>query len=134
MSMPKETLSADQSSLSSVGQTKESYNAETPHANTTNADLESKLGHNELDSPRIEKKSTRFYITIAILCLSSVVASMDSVIVAAVLNAIAADLNASSTDAFWVGTSFLMAQTVNRTASRIKHIRPELQEKKIELS
>jgi MFS family permease len=37
---------------------------------------------------------------------------MDAVIVAACLSAIAADLHGSSVESFWIGTAFLLTQTV----------------------
>lgn len=59
-----------------------------------------------------EKKSLKFKIAIFMICLGSVLVSMDSVIVAAALPAITVDLDGSSLEAFWVGTSYLLAQTV----------------------
>lgn len=58
------------------------------------------------------KKSFRFKLTITFLCVVSLVASIDAVIVAACLAAIAEDLGGDSLKTFWVGTSFLLAQTV----------------------
>jgi MFS family permease len=70
----------------------------------------------ELASPAAEAKSQpkslRFKLTVFFLCTVTVVGSMDAVIVAACLQAIAEDLNSSSIESFWVGTSFLLAQTV----------------------
>ncbi|KAI0007586.1 MFS general substrate transporter [Xylariaceae sp. FL0662B] len=57
-------------------------------------------------------KSLRFKLTVFFLCAVTVVGAMDAVIVAACLQAIAADLDSSSVESFWVGTSFLLAQTV----------------------
>jgi uncharacterized Tic20 family protein len=59
-----------------------------------------------------EKKSFKFKVTIFMLCLVSVVVSMDSVIVAATLPAIIVALKSGSLEGFWVGTSYLLAQTV----------------------
>jgi hypothetical protein len=78
-----------------------------------------------------EKKSFKFKVTIFMLCLVSVVVSMDSVIVAATLPAIIVALKSGSLEGFWVGTSYLLAQTV-RTPSlllpflRILQVGPEL--------
>jgi hypothetical protein len=58
------------------------------------------------------KKSFKFKLTILMLCLTSVIVSMDSVIVAATLPAITVSLKGTSLEAFWVGTAFLLAQTV----------------------
>lgn len=67
-----------------------------------------------LSSEEEEKqpKSIRFKLTVFFLCAVTVVGAMDAVIVGACLEAIAADLKSSSVESFWVGTSFLLAQTV----------------------
>lgn len=57
-------------------------------------------------------KSLKFKLTVFFLCTVSVVGAMDAVIVGACLAAIASDLNSTSIESFWVGTSFLLAQTV----------------------
>lgn len=62
----------------------------------------------EVDEP----KSLRFKLTIVFLCIISLLASIDSVIVSVCLSAISADLQTTSVESFWVGTSFLLAQTV----------------------
>ena len=59
-----------------------------------------------------EKKSTKFKLTVLMICTMSVVVAMDSVIVAASLPAMAVALKGTSLKAFWVGTSYLLAQTV----------------------
>jgi MFS family permease len=59
------------------------------------------------------KKPFKFKVTIFMLCLISVVVAMDSVIVAATLPAITVSLKGTSLEAFWVGTSYLLAQTVS---------------------
>lgn len=58
------------------------------------------------------RKSLRFKLTVFFLCLISVIAAMDAVIVGACLSAISTSLNSTSAQSFWVGTSFLLAQTV----------------------
>lgn len=63
--------------------------------------------------PQEEKKSFKFKLTIFMLCLISVIVAMDAVIVASTLPAIAVSLKGSSLEAFWVGTSYLLAQTVS---------------------
>ena len=50
------------------------------------------------------------------LCITSVIVAMDSVIVAATLPAITVALKGDSLEAFWVGTSYLLAQTVSITS------------------
>ncbi|KAL7785406.1 MFS general substrate transporter [Trichoderma afarasin] len=59
-----------------------------------------------------QKKSFKFKVTVFMLCLTSVSVAMDSVIVAATLAAITSSLKGNSLEAFWVGTSYLLAQTV----------------------
>lgn len=70
----------------------------------------------ELASSREEEtsqpKTLRFKLAVFFLCTVTVVGAMDAVIVAASLQAIAEDLKSSSVESFWVGTSFLLAQTV----------------------
>ena len=61
----------------------------------------------------VPKKSFKFKVTVFMICLVSVVVAMDSVIVAATLPAIAVALKGTSLEAFWVGTSYLLAQTVS---------------------
>ena len=73
------------------------------------------LGHVELVSQSKSKeksKSLEFKLTVLFLCGLSAVAAMDTVIVGAALAAIASDLNTTSVEAFWVGTSYLLSQTV----------------------
>jgi hypothetical protein len=64
------------------------------------------------DGDKEHKKSVKFKITIFLLCFVSVVVAMDSVIVAAALPAITVSLKGQSLEAFWIGTSYLLAQTV----------------------
>jgi len=67
------------------------------------------------DEPPVEaeKKPFKFKLTVFMLCLMSVVVAMDSVIVAASLPAITVALKGSTLEAFWVGTSYLLAQTAS---------------------
>ncbi|TVY19679.1 Efflux pump FUS6 [Lachnellula arida] len=60
------------------------------------------------------KKPFKFKATVFMLCLISVVVAMDSVIVASTLPAITVALKGTSLKAFWVGTSYLLAQTLNK--------------------
>ena len=60
------------------------------------------------------KESLKFKLTVLMICTISVVVAMDAVIVAATLPAIAVALKGMSLEAFWVGTSYLLAQTVSR--------------------
>ncbi len=66
----------------------------------------------EEQEPPNAPKSLRFKLTVFFLCLISVIAAMDAVVVSSCLAAIAADLNSTSIQSFWLGTSFLLAQTV----------------------
>ncbi|KAK9322008.1 major facilitator superfamily domain-containing protein [Lipomyces orientalis] len=66
----------------------------------------------EASQPAEVKKSGLFYLTVLMLCLVSIVASMDSVIVAATLPSIVENLKGTTTEAFWCGTGFLLAQSV----------------------
>ncbi|KAJ5673617.1 hypothetical protein N7507_002744 [Penicillium longicatenatum] len=59
-----------------------------------------------------QPKSLKFKLTVFFLALVTVVGSMDAVIVGSALEAIAKDLQSSSVESFWVGTSFLLSQTV----------------------
>lgn len=59
-----------------------------------------------------QAKSLRFKMTVLFLCVVAVLGAIDAVIVAACLPAIARDLYATSVETFWVGTSFLLGQTV----------------------
>ena len=79
--------------------TKPSPNADQEHSSTTPA--------------LVPKKSFKFKLTVFMLCLTSVAVAMDSVIVASSLAAITVDLKGESLEAFWVGTSYLLSQTVS---------------------
>jgi len=68
--------------------------------------------------PPNEPKSTKSYITFLVLCLVSLIAAMDAVIVASCLPAITADLKSTTADAFWCGTGFLLTQMVGCKSTR----------------
>ncbi|CAG7974459.1 unnamed protein product [Penicillium nalgiovense] len=55
---------------------------------------------------------SKFKPTVFFLAVVTMVGSMDAVIVDSALAAIAQDLQSSSVESFWVGTSFLLLQTV----------------------
>lgn len=57
-------------------------------------------------------KSGRFWLAFVMLNLTAFISSVDSVIVAAVLPSVTADLHGSSNQAFWSGTGFLLASTI----------------------
>lgn len=57
-------------------------------------------------------KSLQFKLTVFFLCAVSFIASLDAVIVGACLASIAQDIGGTSNESFWIGTSFLLAQTV----------------------
>ncbi|KAM7206557.1 efflux pump [Naviculisporaceae sp. PSN 640] len=69
-------------------------------------------GRRKEDPTPTPPKSLRFKLTVLFLCLVAMIGAMDAVIVAACLQAIAADLHFTSVESFWVGTSFLLSQTV----------------------
>jgi hypothetical protein len=81
--------------------------------------------NNEADVPQDEtvmtEKSFKFKATVLMLCTISVVVAMDSVIVAASLPAMTVALKGTSVEAFWVGTSYLLAQTV-RISCNVAHL------------
>lgn len=64
------------------------------------------------NAAEVPKKSFKFKLTVFMLCLTSVIVAMDSVIVAATLPAITVALKGESLEAFWVRTSYLLSQTV----------------------
>lgn len=79
----------------------------------TEPSLEKKVGSDvELDVETPRPKSLKFKLTVLFLAVVTLIASMDAVIVGSCLVAIAEDLQSSSVESFWVGTSFLLAQTV----------------------
>lgn len=57
-------------------------------------------------------KSTRFKFSVFFLCVVAALGAIDAVIVSACLAAIAKDLSGTTVETFWVGTSFLLSQTV----------------------
>ncbi|KAI9647631.1 hypothetical protein NHQ30_004016 [Ciborinia camelliae] len=59
-------------------------------------------------------KNKSFYPTLICLCICIFIATLDSVIVAASLPAIATALKATSSQAYWCGSGFLFAQTVTQ--------------------
>ena len=84
-------------------------NASMPSPMTWQDNEAEESQHERIETP---KKPFKFKVTIFMLCLISVVVAMDSVIVAATLPAITVSLKGNSLEAFWVGTSYLLAQTV----------------------
>jgi MFS family permease len=65
-----------------------------------------------IPSQRRMEKKTAFYPTFICLCICVFIATLDTVIVAASLPAIASSLKATSNAAYWCGSGFLFAQTV----------------------
>lgn len=86
--------------------------------NSTSSNTSEVQTENQAPSPPIiqPKKSFKFKLTVFMLCITSVIVAMDSVIVAATLPAITVALKGDSLEAFWVGTSYLLAQTVSITS------------------
>lgn len=60
------------------------------------------------------KHSARFYFALSAILLCVFVVALDQVITGSALAAITRDLKASSNNAYWVGTSYLLAQTVSQ--------------------
>ena len=61
-----------------------------------------------------EKKSLAFILAYGSVMAAAFIATMDTVIVATALPAIAIDLNARSNEAYWLGSGFLFAQAVSQ--------------------
>ncbi|KAL3427633.1 MFS multidrug transporter [Phlyctema vagabunda] len=59
---------------------------------------------------KVEKKSRAFKLAFISLCACSFISTLDTVIIAAALPAIAKALDATSNQAYWNGTGFLFAQ------------------------
>lgn len=57
-------------------------------------------------------KDFRFRVVILCLCICCFIASLDTIILSSTLPAIAASLQATTTDAYWCSASFLFAQSV----------------------
>ncbi|KAI9167993.1 MFS general substrate transporter [Paramyrothecium foliicola] len=70
------------------------------------------IAESSSDNDEKSPKSLKFKLTVFFLCAVAVIGSMDAVNVGAFLAAIAADLESTSIEAFWVGTAFLLGQTV----------------------
>ncbi|KAH7188721.1 major facilitator superfamily domain-containing protein [Fusarium flagelliforme] len=64
------------------------------------------------DSPSSEPHGWRFYGAFGTLCLVTFIIALDSTIICVALPTIAEDIGASAIEAFWCGTSFLLASTV----------------------
>jgi len=61
-----------------------------------------------------QKKSLSFILAFLSIMACEFITTMDTVIVATALPAIAHDLNAQSNSAYWIGSSFLFAQAVSQ--------------------
>lgn len=90
---------------------------------SSNKDVETQLNPSELkpesdlDDHNPSGHSRDFYFAYGALLLSVFIGTLDIVIVASALPAISRDLGASSSDAYWVGTTYLLAQTVAQPIS-----------------
>jgi MFS family permease len=67
----------------------------------------------KMDEP-VEKKSLSFMLAYGSVMASAFISTMDTVIVATALPAIAQGLNARSNEAYWLGSGFLFAQAVSQ--------------------
>jgi hypothetical protein len=89
--------------------------SEKPPTNTQSSariDNDPQVEASQAATIKAQKKPFKFKVTILMLCLISVVVAMDSVIVAASLPAMTVALKGNTVEASWVGTSYLLAQTV----------------------
>lgn len=82
------------------------------------ADAHIEKTEKEPETPtEISKKSPAFYLSVFWLCLVSVITSLDSVIITAIIPSVAKDLPGTTVQLFWCGTGFLLAQTVSDVQS-----------------
>ena len=89
--------------------------SEKPPTNTQSSawiDNDPQVEESQAATIKTQTKLFKFKVTIFMPCLISVVAAMDSVIVAASLPAMTVALKGNTVEAFWVGISYLLAQTV----------------------
>lgn len=71
------------------------------------------MEHTASDAPSpYPVKDFRFRVVILCLCICCFIASLDTIILSSTLPAIAASLQATTTDAYWCSASFLFAQSV----------------------
>ncbi|KFY79994.1 hypothetical protein V499_01100 [Pseudogymnoascus sp. VKM F-103] len=72
--------------------------------------------YTEDEAPEIETttKTTRFYISIAAIVVALFLVTLDLVILPASLPAIAQDLKATSSQAYWCGTGYIIAQAASQ--------------------
>ncbi|CAM1505515.1 Fc.00g111520.m01.CDS01 [Cosmosporella sp. VM-42] len=86
---------------------------ERRHSNATRT---STRGHDEFvelkELSTLLSRGWRFYGAFGTLCLCTFIIALDSTIICVALPTIAEDLNATAIEAFWCGTSFLLASTV----------------------
>ena len=66
-----------------------------------------------LPEPKVHK-SARFMVAYLSLCVSSFVSALDACIVAVAIPTIAHEFDASSNEAFWIGTAFLLSSTITQ--------------------
>lgn len=66
------------------------------------------------DGKKQPSHSLAFHLAYSTILLCVFIAALDMVIVASALPAIAKDLGASSSDAYWVGTGYVLAQTASQ--------------------
>lgn len=89
---------------------------------SSNSDVETELGlsptgpkaKTDVDDQNPSSHSRLFYLAYCALLLCVFIGTLDIVIVASALPAISKDLGASSSNAYWVGTTYLLAQTVSQ--------------------
>ena len=82
--------------------------------------LNNEKPHADESSPSAQtKRSFKFKVAFFIICGISVVVAIDSVIVDSILLVIMVVLNGTTLEAFWVGTSYSLAQTERFTYAPI---------------
>ena len=72
------------------------------------------LSHAHIQHTSGALKSRAFKLTFLCLCLCNFISTLDSVIIATSLPAIAHALDATSIEAYWCGSAFLFAQAVSQ--------------------
>jgi MFS family permease len=104
-----------------AGMSSETTPADTPHCGSPSPD-----GLDKTPAPHPpprQSRGWRFYAAFACLCLVSFLTALDATIISVAVPTIAKDINATAIEAFWMGTSFLLASTVFQpTFASFSHI------------
>lgn len=81
------------------------------HSQIENADSSS-LTESKKDEAQVWKPTTRLVLAFASLCVLTLMVALDGTSISVALPKIAQALNGTAIEAFWAGTSFLLASTV----------------------